>query len=264
MRVLASVLLIGLSLASAYAGGLVFAAWVALGGVLMALEWRSIAFGNEGWALLGLHLLALALVIAATATARFGLGLWGIGAMSALAFALARFQGLRPLWAAVGVPYTLLPILSLLWLRHSAVPPLETVIWVFALVWASDIGAFLVGRAVGGPRLAPEISPHKTWAGLFGAVVAAALVGCVTGIVVEGASGPLIAGLSGLLAVLSQLGDLTESAFKRRFGVKDSSQLIPGQGGVLDRVDGLIVVTLAVAALALLQGGDVLFREGQL
>ncbi len=121
----------------------------------------------------------------------------------------------------------------------------------------------LVGKTLGGQKLAPTISPQKTWAGLFGAIVGAALVGYATGLAVEGTPKLILTGLSGLLAVVSQVGDLTELAFKRRFGVKDSSQLIPGQGGVLDRVDGLIFATLAVAALALLQGGDVLFLEGR-
>jgi phosphatidate cytidylyltransferase len=263
LRILASVVLISLALTSAYAGGLVFSVWVALVGALMAYEWHDIAFGPGRRAMFAVHIAAFALVITACMMDRFGLGLWVIGAASVFALALAGIQRLRPTWAIVGLPYTLLPCLSLLWLRQTAVAPLATVIWLFALVWASDIGAFFVGKAVGGPKLAPTISPHKTWAGLFGAILAAALVGYGTGFAVEGAPKLILASMSGLLAVVSQVGDLTESAFKRRFGVKDSSQLIPGQGGVLDRVDGLIFATLVVAALALLHGGDVLFLEGR-
>jgi phosphatidate cytidylyltransferase len=263
LRILASLVLIGLALASAFVGGLAFSLWVALVGALMAYEWNDIAYGRKRLAMLGLHLAAFALVITVSIMARFGWGLWVIGFASLLAFALAVALRLRPAWAIVGFPYTLLPCLSLLWLRATAVAPLATVMWLFGLVWASDIGAFLVGKAVGGPKLAPTISPHKTWAGLFGAVLGAALVGYGTALAVEGTPMLVLTGMSGLLAVVSQVGDLTESAFKRRFGVKDSSQLIPGQGGVLDRVDGLIFATLAVAALALLHRGDVLFLEGR-
>jgi phosphatidate cytidylyltransferase len=262
LRILASVVLIGLALATAYAGGLVFSGWVALVGALMAYEWHTIAFGQGRRVMFGLHIAAFALVIAASMTGRFGVGLLAIVVAILLALVLVRIQKLRPPWAVIGLPYTLLPCLSLLWLRQTAVAPLATVIWLYALVWASDIGALVVGKSLGGLKLAPSISPHKTWAGLLGAVVAAGLVGYATGYMVEGTSKLMLAGLSGLLAVVSQVGDLTESAFKRRFGVKDSSQLIPGQGGVLDRVDGLIFATLAVAALALFRSGSVLFLEG--
>jgi phosphatidate cytidylyltransferase len=248
----------GLALGVAYAGGILFSAWVALAGALMAYEWHSIAFGLKRRLLFGLHLGAFAVMISASVAGRFGVALWSVGLACLLALALVALQKLRPLWAVVGLPYTLLPCLALLWLRASATPPLATVLWLFALVWASDIGAYLVGKALGGPRLAPDISPGKTWAGLFGGIFFAAVVGYVTGFVLHKSPSLVLAGLSGLLAVLSQTGDLTESAFKRRFGVKDSSQLIPGQGGVLDRVDGLIFATLAVAALALMRGGDVL------
>jgi phosphatidate cytidylyltransferase len=264
VRVLASVVLMGLALATAYAGGLVFAAWVALFGALMAYEWHHIAFQAGRRALLAVHILALALMVALSETGRFELALWTVGAAILVALALGRLRGMRPLWAVVGLPYTLLPCLSLLWLRETALMPLATLIWLLALVWASDIGAYLVGTAVGGPRLAPHISPRKTWAGLLGAIIGAGLVGQATALLLPQAHPLTLTALSGLLAVISQVGDLTESAFKRRFGVKDSSQLIPGQGGVLDRVDGLIFATLAVAALALVRGGDVLLLRVQI
>lgn len=259
MRVLASVVLMGLALATAHAGGLVFSAWVALVGALMAYEWHHIAFQASRRALLAVHVLILALMVALSATGRFEAALWVAGGAILVALAVAICTGARPLWAVVGLPYTLLPCLSFLWLRETALMPLATVVWLMALVWASDIGAYFLGTAVGGPKLAPHISPRKTWAGLLGAVVAASAVGLATALILPQAHALTLAALSGLLAVVSQVGDLTESAFKRRFGVKDSSHLIPGQGGVLDRVDGLIFATLVVAALALLRGGNVLF-----
>jgi phosphatidate cytidylyltransferase len=135
-----------------------------------------------------------------------------------------------------------------------------------ALVWATDTAAYIAGRGIGGPRLAPRISPNKTWAGLAGGVVGAALVGLVASLLRDapadvGLPGEMwrLVALSGVLALVEQAGDLVESAVKRHFGVKDSGNLIPGHGGVLDRVDGLIAVSLAVAGLSALAGRSILF-----
>jgi phosphatidate cytidylyltransferase len=120
-------------------------------------------------------------------------------------------------------------------------------LWLLAIVWATDIGAYFAGRAFGGRKLAPRISPSKTWSGLFGGMFAALVVGATLGdrAGIEGV--PLWIGAP--LAVLAQLGDLAQSAMKRRAGVKDSSNLIPGHGGVFDRIDGLIPVAILIGAL---------------
>jgi phosphatidate cytidylyltransferase len=131
-------------------------------------------------------------------------------------------------------------------------------LWLFAVVWATDIGAYVVGRAIGGPRLAPRWSPGKTWAGLIGGAVCAALAGWATaGVLGMSSVLPLVLVSAGL-AIIEQFGDLAESVAKRRFGVKDSSGLIPGHGGLLDRLDGLLAVVPAVALLTQLDGGSVL------
>jgi phosphatidate cytidylyltransferase len=131
-------------------------------------------------------------------------------------------------------------------------------LWVLALVWATDTGAYIAGRRIGGAKLAPRISPNKTWSGLGGGIAAAALVGAVAALWLGTSSVWLLLGVSAALAIVEQVGDLAESAFKRRFGVKDSSDIIPGHGGVLDRVDGLLAVIVAVAGLSLAGGGSVL------
>jgi phosphatidate cytidylyltransferase len=133
-----------------------------------------------------------------------------------------------------------------------------TLFWVLAVVWATDIGAYVVGRALGGPRLAPRWSPHKTWAGLAGGVVCAALTGWATAAWLETSPALAVALVSAGLAVIEQFGDLAESVAKRRFGVKDSSGLIPGHGGLLDRLDGLLAVIPVVALLTLIGGRSLL------
>lgn len=121
-------------------------------------------------------------------------------------------------------------------------------LWVFAMVWATDIGAYFAGRAFGGARLAPKISPSKTWSGLIGGMIAALIVGATLGDRGEIAGVPLWIGL--IMGLVAQLGDLAQSWMKRRAGVKDSGKLIPGHGGVFDRVDGLLPVALILGGLA--------------
>jgi phosphatidate cytidylyltransferase len=151
--------------------------------------------------------------------------------------------------------YALAAVVALLWLRHQPTLGRETLIWILVCIWATDIGAYFVGRAAGGAKLAPRISPGKTWSGLIGgmawAAMASAAVGYAFGL---GETVPL-AVIGAGLAVVGQLGDLLESAAKRRAGVKDSGRLIPGHGGLLDRVDGLIAVLVVVGLARLVIGG---------
>ncbi len=162
----------------------------------------------------------------------------------------------RPGWLVIGYIYIGLAVLAAFWLRHDAKTGLMTFLWLLAAVWATDIFAFFTGRTLGGPKLAPGISPGKTWSGLAGGVVAAAVVSVVFTAWMA-ASGLSLAFWGALIAVVAQIGDLVESAMKRRFGHKDSGRLIPGHGGILDRVDGLLAALLFVAAIRLLGGGAV-------
>jgi len=174
-------------------------------------------------------------------------GIWFIGlvalGVAAMGWEWHRMTGGAPRMMAIGLLYIGPGALALLWLRDHGAVGLANVAFVFAVVWASDIGAYLVGRMVGGPKLAPAISPGKTWSGAAGGVLAVVGVGLLAG----GAWAVLVAVLLGLSA---QIGDLLESAIKRHFGVKDSGWLIPGHGGVLDRVDAV----LTAAPLAALIG----------
>jgi len=156
-------------------------------------------------------------------------------------------------WQVAGFIYALVPALALLWIRErfeidSAPLGLELLLWVFVVTWSVDIGAFFSGRAIGGPKLAPSISPNKTWAGLVGGMVAATLFGGLWVWLLDLA--PLLIVFAAPFAAAAQGGDLFESWLKRRAGVKDSGDFLPGHGGALDRLDGLVVVaTLTAAAM---------------
>ena len=159
-------------------------------------------------------------------------------------------------WQVAGFAYSLVPALALLWVRDryelAGVPMgLELLMWVFIVTWSVDVGAYFTGRTVGGPKLAPAISPNKTWSGLLGGMVAAALFGGLWAwlLLLPGA----LLWLAPLFALAAQAGDLFESWLKRRAGVKDSGSWLPGHGGALDRLDGLVVVA-ALTALATIAG----------
>ena len=173
-----------------------------------------------------------------------------------------RLWRLRPaphaaLKLAAGWLYVVAGAGALYWLRSDSVAGLIDVLFLLVVVWSSDIGAYLAGRLIGGPKLAPTISPGKTWSGAAGGLVGAMLVGLLVSRVA--APGPVLHALvvAGGLSVASQLGDLLESALKRHYGVKDSSRLIPGHGGLFDRLDGVLAAAPAAALLAVLLGPGV-------
>ena len=155
-------------------------------------------------------------------------GLWCLGQADA---------GPALAWFEFGLLYIAVASLSFLWLRGLPGHGRELVIWLVVSIWAADSGAYAAGRSIGGPKLAPRISPGKTWAGLIGGLISAMLVGGLLGLFQDSVGTVKLVGLAGLLALISQGGDLLESIVKRRFHAKDSGQLIPGHGGILDRVD---------------------------
>jgi len=180
----------------------------------------------------------LALLVAAVATAVYYE--WWL---------LSRAWG--PRWTVAGFVYALLPAISLLWIRERDADGLELLLWVFIVTWATDIGAYFVGRAFGQRKLAPSISPNKTVAGLYGGVAAATLLGGAW-VLYRDLNHALII-LAPIFAATAQAGDLFESWMKRRAGVKDSGNWLPGHGGLLDRLDGMMPVAV-LTALAQLVG----------
>jgi phosphatidate cytidylyltransferase len=256
-----------LGLACIWAGGAAWVTIVLLAAAGLAWEWVALCrMAAAQWPGAGV-LVALAVALLVVATSRGGAPVGGDGFASAVALlvlagaalALALAPGGR-VAAAGGVAYLGVALLSLLWLRADPVAGRANLLFVMLLVWASDIGAYAAGRSIGGPKLAPRISPGKTWSGSAGGVVAAALTGLAVAWAFElwvFPSGPGVAvlaraaGVAAVLAAVSQLGDLGESAVKRRFGQKDSGWLIPGHGGLLDRLDGVLAAAPVAALLAL-------------
>lgn len=153
-------------------------------------------------------------------------------------------------WYLSGFVYALLPALALLWVRERDAHGLDLLIWMFIVTWSTDIGAYFAGRRFGRRKLAPRISPNKTVEGLIGGIVAATLLGGAWAVAV-GLGAALLA-LAPILAIAAQAGDLFESGMKRRAGVKDSGHWLPGHGGVLDRLDGLVPVAVLTAAAQLI------------
>ena len=254
LRVVSALVAAPVALAAVWLGGWGLAIFAAAAAVLMSLEWsRLTGCDHPHWLPAAMIGTVLAAILAA-ALAAFG---WAVGLILATAMAMTAggFAQRRLAWAAAGTLYVGPPCIALLWLRGLEPWGLETVLWLFALVWAVDSGAYFVGRTIGGPRLAPSLSPNKTWAGL-GAGVATALLVCLGAAALTGAKLVPMASLSAGLAIVEQAGDLIESALKRHFHVKDAGRLIPGHGGLLDRVDGLVTTLLAVALLTMAAGGS--------
>jgi len=164
----------------------------------------------------------------------------------------------RMLVVLLGTLYIAAGCLGLVWLRITAEHGRDIVLWVILLVWAADSGAYAAGTLLGGPKLAPRISPKKTWSGLLGGMAAAAATGAAMAHFSATSEGlTLVAAASAVLAVVAALGDLIESHAKRRFGVKDSGSLIPGHGGLLDRIDGLIAAAIGAVIVTIAQPGHI-------
>jgi phosphatidate cytidylyltransferase len=246
------VILIPAVLLDVWLGDIWFHLLIALLAVMMAYEWTNIVHEGSS-AQFALHaagalcgaFLTLALDWPAT------LLVLAIITLFSTALTVRRNRKLT-IWALVGVPYVGLPAMAFVILRGQTYAGMLTIMWLFLVVWAADICAYFAGRLIGGRKLAPRISPKKTWAGLWGAVAGGGVAGIIAGLAAGSAGLFLLAVLGAFLAVVEQLGDLFESALKRHYGVKDSGRLIPGHGGVLDRVDGLVAATLCLAAIAVL------------
>lgn len=250
LRLMSAAVLIPIVIGTAYMGGLWFLALSLAIGAAVLYEWLHMVGAGKmmtvrivGWvALVGIGVLAqempLPVALAGVAIA---------AGISAAAGALQKSPvSLR--WVAAGTVYAGLAVVSLVALRKGA-DGFGAVIFVFLIAWASDTMAFFVGRKVGGPKLWPSVSPSKTWSGAIGGFVAAMLFAALVGnlLDVRFAAGTLLA--AGLVAIAAQLGDLLKSAAKRRFSIKDAGTLIPGHGGVMDRVDGLMAAALVSVLL---------------
>lgn len=257
-RILSASVLIPLALLSVWAGSWALFALVLIANLLMLHEW--FALTRSGSRLL--EAFCGVVLAAVLAVATLGYVVEAIVLMTGGAFLSRALAGrdratLLPGW---GLAYIGLPSLLLIDLRGSEPDGLGQVLWLFVVVWALDIGAYFSGKFIGGPKLAPRLSPNKTWAGLIGGLVLCAVAALIVepfltstlNITIWPHHPALIVGMAVLLGIVSQLGDIGESMLKRRAGVKDAGSIIPGHGGVLDRVDGLMAATPVMwGALAL-------------
>ena len=258
-RVISAAVLVPLGLICAYEGGWLFLMACTFAAVAILYEWTSLAIGRADLRILAPGVIA---VFAATGFASAGMALWAIGAIAGgavfagVAAWWGRFSdGTAPLWIVGGVIYAGAALLAPALLRGDPVAGLTAILFLFAIVWTTDIFAYFVGRAVGGPLLWPQVSPKKTWAGALGGLVGGVAAGALVAYASGGTKPAVAAALAFVLSIVAQGGDLFESAIKRRFGAKDASHLIPGHGGVMDRLDGFLVAALAAIVIGVLRQG---------
>ena len=256
-RVVTGVVLVAVAIAALWLGGPAFAVLAAAAVLVMFTEWTAMHRLPLLLRRLGLAVLGLVVwIVAVMGNPNEALMLLGGGAGLLGLFAARMQKGLgRPIM--LGLLYCGLPAVALIWLRATPWGFFAT-LFVMAVVWGADIAAYFTGRAVGGPKLAPAISPNKTWSGAAGGLVGSLLVAAALAMLWPGHAN--LAGIGRLavlalpLAVLSILGDLYESGLKRQAGVKDSGTLLPGHGGVMDRLDGLVPAAVAGAGAFAMTG----------
>ena len=253
-RVLAAAVLIPAALGAVYLGGWVLAVWTAAAGLAMAREWVQIVHGEVFQWRFALHAAALAASQAFLALGHANWAFTAIFVIALLGSVAAQARNERGMWVALGIIYIAIPCLAFVWLRNMEPDGLWTAVWLLCVVWATDSAAYVAGSAFGGPKLAPMISPNKTWAGALAGLAAGALASLVLAQAIGVAAVWPFAGAGLVLSLLTQCGDLAESSLKRTFGVKNASDLIPGHGGALDRLDGLIFATLGLAAYVVYSG----------
>ncbi|MBT4711595.1 MAG: phosphatidate cytidylyltransferase [Alphaproteobacteria bacterium] len=257
LRVVSGVVLGVVGIAAAVAGGWAFTGLAAVAGIAMAYEWDRL---NGGTGLGPMGVIHGAAVVVAAILVTLGhvpVPVMVILAAGVVTFVMAGDRDTPTSMHAAGVVYVSLAPISMIWLRSAPDVGLFAVLWIFAVVWATDTGAYFTGRALGGPKLAPSISPGKTWSGFFGGTAAAGLVGWFAASFMEGTAVAQIIAASLVVSVVGQIGDLLISKVKRVVGVKDTGTFIPGHGGVLDRLDSLLptVPLVAVGVYVLQQRG---------
>jgi len=250
-RIVAALVLAPVAIAIAYAGGWLWTTLVTLAAIGLYVEWlmivgvaretRVVTSGAVALAISGLCL-ALGRIDASLLALTLGLA------------AVALLSPGRRSWIATGFAYAAAAQIASVLVRLDQVWGFVALILVLLVVWVTDIGGYFAGRGIGGPKLWPRVSPKKTWAGAVGGFVASLVIAAGFAAFGLGKTGPLLL-LGAVLSIASQLGDLFESAVKRRFGVKDSSHIIPGHGGLMDRLDGFVAAIVLAAVFGFLRGG---------
>ena len=253
LRVCSALVLVPLALGAAYLGGWPFAVLWGLAAMVVLWEWNSLVAGSDQRIVLTTGGASLALAIALVLTGHL------LAAVIVLAISTLGVASLAPAkrrtWIAAGVPYAGALGVAPIVLRSDNGEGFLAVIFLFAVVWTTDIAAYFSGRAIGGPKLMPRVSPNKTWSGAIGGTLAAVVVALALAKVTALTGLFAITMLAVVLSICAQGGDLFESFLKRRFGAKDSGHLIPGHGGLMDRLDGFVTASVVAALIGLLRGG---------
>ena len=268
-RTASALVLAPLAIAAAFAGGWTFAAACTVTAALVLWEWSILVSRAADWRILapGVPALCAAAVLAQGNSPGMAIAAVALGAVGA-AIATGVGPGRRParsvFWATAGVLYAGIVLISPIVLRSDPQMGFPALAFLFATVWATDIFAYLTGRRLGGPLLAPRLSPKKTWSGAIGGLAGGVVAGALVAYASAGTY-PVAAGVLALiLSIAAQGGDLLESSVKRRFGAKDTSALIPGHGGVMDRVDGFLVAALIAVVIGALRFGAAASARGLL
>lgn len=259
LRVTSAAVLVPVAIACLWYGGFSFLLLASVAAIGMAVEWATLC-GQPPPRWPGLLLPAA--LGGATLLTGAGRPALAAGLLVVAVVLLAVLCPNRRVWCAAGIVYLGPTAIALPWLRADLSAGFDNVLFLLLLVWASDIGAYLVGRCLGGPKLAPRISPGKTWSGAVGGLLAAVGVAWLAASLLQppAAAWPTVP-LAAALGVAAQAGDLFESWVKRHFGVKDSGRSIPGHGGLLDRLDAVVAVVPLAAALALAAGRGVVIWQ---
>lgn len=253
MRVVSSLVMAPLAVAAAWFGGWIFLAFWAAAAALVLWEWDTLVCAHDRNSVLTMGVATLAGGSLLYAFGRLGVG-FALICLGALGVAVLASR-VRRLWCAAGLFYAAALVIAPVTLRSDQKFGFAAIMFLFVIVWLTDIAAYFIGRTVGGPKLLPQVSPNKTWSGAIGGTVFGAVGGCVIA-AYSGASNLFaVTVVSILLSVVSQVGDLAESAIKRNFNAKDASQLIPGHGGLMDRLDGFVAAAVAAAIVGTVHGG---------
>jgi len=263
LRILSGLALAPLAVGVAYLGGWGFVAFWSIAALLVLWEWCTlVAAGERSTVLLiagAAVLFALLLASASAPGAEGSHGVRLVAGVTLLLMGMLATAALAPsdrrVWTAAGIPYAGLLGMAPIVLRNDDEYGFLAIAFLFAVVWATDIVAYFVGRAVGGPKLAPRISPKKTWSGAVGGTIAAIAAALLVAVLAGLPNLPALGLIAAATSALAQGGDLFESALKRRFGAKDSSHLIPGHGGLMDRLDGFVAAAILATLIGLIHGG---------
>jgi phosphatidate cytidylyltransferase len=253
LRIVSSLVLAPVAIAAAWFGGVVFVAFWTIAAVIVLWEWQTLVCGHDRNSVLTVGAAALIGAAAVLIVGWFGIAiaLVALGGFAIAALASRERRG----WCVAGLVYAATILIAPVLLRRDASFGFAAIMLLFVIVWLTDIAAYFAGRAIGGPKLMPRVSPKKTWSGAVGGTLAGVVGAVGVAHMSSVASLAAVAGVALVISVVSQGGDLLESAIKRRFNTKDASQLIPGHGGLMDRLDGFVAAAVAGALIGLMHGG---------